>query len=65
MRGVLARRALQLGMGLQILQQATGINTIMYYSATIMEMARSASGGEDQTHEHTVEAMPQRKTLVR
>mmetsp|Transcript_67247 Transcript_67247/g.161173 ORF Transcript_67247/g.161173 Transcript_67247/m.161173 type:complete len:552 (-) Transcript_67247:125-1780(-) len=39
------RRALQLGMGLQILQQATGINTIMYYSATILQMVRSAANG--------------------
>mmetsp|Transcript_36303 Transcript_36303/g.66510 ORF Transcript_36303/g.66510 Transcript_36303/m.66510 type:complete len:530 (-) Transcript_36303:112-1701(-) len=44
------RRALVLGMGLQILQQATGINTIMYYSATIMEMARSTGNGSVACH---------------
>eukprot|EP00659_Diplonema_papillatum_P005626 gene5626-8580_t len=30
-------RALKLGCGLQLLQQITGINTIMYYSATILQ----------------------------
>ena len=30
------RRAMLLGVGLQVLQQAVGINTVMYYGATIM-----------------------------
>lgn len=33
------RRALVLGCGLQILQQLSGINTVMYFSATIFSMA--------------------------
>lgn len=33
------RRALVLGCGLQLMQQLAGINTVMYYSATILEMA--------------------------
>lgn len=33
------RRALVLGCGLQMLQQLTGINTVMYYSAIIFSMA--------------------------
>lgn len=36
------RRALLLGCGLQILQQWTGINTIMYYGATIMQRTADA-----------------------
>lgn len=33
------RRALFLGCGLMMLQQLSGINTVMYYSATIYSMA--------------------------
>ncbi|CAM9749098.1 unnamed protein product [Pylaiella littoralis] len=33
------RRALVLGCGLQLLQQLSGINTVMYYSASIFSMA--------------------------
>eukprot|EP00927_Polykrikos_kofoidii_P060996 TRINITY_DN55890_c0_g1_i1.p1 TRINITY_DN55890_c0_g1~~TRINITY_DN55890_c0_g1_i1.p1 ORF type:complete len:638 (-),score=72.80 TRINITY_DN55890_c0_g1_i1:46-1959(-) len=40
-RGI--RRALALGVSLQLLQQLSGINTLMYYSGTIMQMS-SAEG---------------------
>ena len=37
LRGV--RRQLRLGIGLMLLQQLVGINTLMYYSATILKQA--------------------------
>lgn len=40
------RRQLQLGLGLMVLQQVIGINTIMYYSGDILKQARV---GNDET----------------
>lgn len=37
------RRALTLGVGLQLLQQCVGVNTIMYYSATILQMGHQGT----------------------
>lgn len=38
------RSALVLGVGLQVLQQAMGINTIMYYSSSVLQMTQSEGG---------------------
>mmetsp|Transcript_44502 Transcript_44502/g.123177 ORF Transcript_44502/g.123177 Transcript_44502/m.123177 type:complete len:530 (+) Transcript_44502:95-1684(+) len=43
------RRALFLGGGLQFLQQWCGINTIMYYGATVLQRARPASAMSSST----------------
>lgn len=43
-------RALAVGCGLQFIQQNIGINTIMYYSATILQMAREGGGGCRSSH---------------
>eukprot|EP00116_Pleurobrachia_bachei_P007880 sb/3468142/ len=38
-KNVAVRRALALGIALQLFQQLSGINSVMYYSSTILEMA--------------------------
>ena len=41
------RRALALGVGLQLLQQLVGINTVMYYSTTILEASHDDVSQQD------------------
>ncbi|KAF0299328.1 Proton myo-inositol cotransporter [Amphibalanus amphitrite] len=48
------RRALLLGCGLQVIQQLAGINTVMYYSASIIQM----SGVRDPTTAIWLAALP-------
>ena len=48
------RRALLLGCGLQVIQQLAGINTVMYYSASIIQM----SGVRDVTVAIWLAALP-------
>lgn len=40
------RKAIFLGVGLQIIQQLTGINVVMYYAPTIFKIAGFATGAE-------------------
>ncbi|NCC51182.1 MAG: sugar porter family MFS transporter [Spartobacteria bacterium] len=40
------RRAVYLGIGLQVIQQLTGINVVMYYAPTIFKIAGFATGAE-------------------
>lgn len=39
------QKQLALGVGLQVYQQAAGINTVMYYSTTILQMAGISDSG--------------------
>lgn len=43
MKNVVVRRALYAGITVQVVQQFVGINTVMYYSPTIMQLAGFAS----------------------
>jgi SP family myo-inositol transporter-like MFS transporter 13 len=43
MKDVVVRRALYAGITVQVVQQFVGINTVMYYSPTIMQLAGFAS----------------------
>lgn len=45
LRPIGVRRALLLGCFLQLLQQLTGVNTLMYYSATLLQMSLETTDG--------------------
>ncbi len=50
--------ALIIGVGVMFFQQFTGINTIIYYSPTIFEMAGFGLGGENAVYDAILPALP-------
>jgi sugar porter (SP) family MFS transporter len=52
------RPALIIGIGIMIFQQFTGINTIIYYSPTIFEMAGFGVGSENAVYDAILPSLP-------
>ena len=52
------RPALIIGVGIMLVQQLTGINTIIYYSPTIFEMAGFGLGGENEVFNAILPSLP-------
>lgn len=52
------RPALIIGIGIMFFQQFTGINTIIYYSPTIFEMAGFGVGGADPVYNAILPSLP-------
>ncbi|KAG5452278.1 Proton myo-inositol cotransporter [Clonorchis sinensis] len=53
LRNPTTRKALFVGCGLQLFQQFVGINTVMYYSASIISMAGIGAGADAQNRDST------------
>jgi len=58
LRAKWVRPALIIGIGIMIFQQFTGINTIIYYSPTIFEMAGFGVGSENAVYDAILPSLP-------
>lgn len=58
LRAKWVRPALIIGVGIMIIQQFTGINTIIYYSPTIFEMAGFGVGSENAIFDAILPSLP-------
>lgn len=58
LRAKWVRPALLIGIGIMFFQQFTGINTIIYYSPTIFEMAGFGVGADDPVYQAILPSLP-------